>query len=78
MSVQSYLTNLASNLVLTEKEKESIGLSISTLEGRVNSYFGSAVLEKFKFGSYTRSTILSRKVDYKSDIDYMLVFENKD
>ena len=42
------------------------------------SWFGSDVIENFKFGSYTRGTILPRKVDSESDIDYMVVFNNYD
>ena len=32
--------------------------------------------EKFNFGSYTRVTILQRKADEESDVDYMVVFDN--
>lgn len=76
MSVKSYLDNCASTLVLSTNEKDSITTSISTLESRLNSYFGSSIKEKFKFGSYTRGTILPRKADENSDIDYMVVFDN--
>ena len=78
MSVNTYLSNLASNLILSDQENESIRVSINTLENRLNSWFGSAIIEKFKFGSYTRNTILPRKVDDESDIDYMIVFDNSD
>lgn len=76
MSVNSYLNSLASDLVLSNDENESIKKSISTLETRLKNWFGSAVIESFKFGSYTRGTILPRKVDSDSDIDYMVVFDN--
>lgn len=76
MSVNSYLSNSASNLVLSSSEKDSITTSINTLETRLTSYFGNNIEEKFKFGSYTRGTILPRKVDDDSDIDYMVVFDN--
>lgn len=76
MSVNSYLNSLASDLVLSDDENESIKKSISTLETRLKNWFGSAVIESFKFGSYTRGTILPRKVDSDSDIDYMVVFDN--
>lgn len=49
MSVNSYLDNCASSLVLSTNEKDSITTSISTLESRLNSYFGSSITEKFKF-----------------------------
>lgn len=76
MSVNSYLSDCASDLVLSSSEKDSITTSINTLETRLTSYFGNDIEEKFKFGSYTRGTILPRKVDDDSDIDYMVVFDN--
>ena len=76
MSINSYLTNLASQLVLSDDEKSSINTSISTLESRLNLYFGSEVVYKLIFGSFKRGTILPRKIDSNSDIDYMIVFEN--
>lgn len=40
-------------------------------------YFNNGELHKhFQFGSSTRGTILPRKVDSGSDIDYMVVFKN--
>lgn len=78
MSINSYLDNLADKLVLSENEKGSIKTSIDTLSQRLNSYFyGYGDLEEhFIFGSYTRRTILPRKIDEDSDIDYMVVFNN--
>jgi len=49
MSVNSYLVECASKLVLTSNEKDSIVTSINTLETRLDSYFGSNIQEKFKF-----------------------------
>lgn len=78
MTVNTYLSYLSSELVLSENEKTSINTSISTLEYRLNLYFGDEIIEKFKFGSSTRETILPRKADIYSDIDYMIVFNNND
>lgn len=75
MSVNSHLTSLASNLVLSEAEKLSIATSINTLSFRLNLYFSSTVTNHFQFGSSTRGTILPRKADSHSDIDYMIVFD---
>jgi len=75
MSVNTHLTNLASDLVLSDAEKSSILTSITTLETRLNKYFGSSITNHFKFGSSTRGTILPRKADSNSDIDYMVVFD---
>jgi|APCry1669189101_1035198.scaffolds.fasta_scaffold22593_2 predicted nucleotidyltransferase len=74
MSVNSHLTQLASNLVLSDGEKSGITTSINTLSVRLNAYFGSNISNHFQFGSSTRGTILPRKADSKSDIDYMVVF----
>lgn len=73
----SYLRNLASELVLSYNEKDSIATSIDTLSRRLNLYFDNGELYKhFRFGSSTRGTILPRKADIGSDIDYMVVFKN--
>ncbi len=76
MSVNSYLENLGSNLILTSSEKENIQKSINHLKECLKYYFGSEVNDQFVFGSYTRNTILPRSYDSKSDIDYMIVFNN--
>jgi hypothetical protein len=75
MSVNTHLTGLASDLVLSVSEKSSIATSISTLSSRMNAHFGSAVTSMFQFGSSTRGTILPRKADSNSDIDFMVVFD---
>jgi len=75
MSINSYLQQLASDLVLSESEKSSITTSINTIKSRLESYF-SDVTEKKTFGSYVRSTILPRKADSQSDVDLMVVFLN--
>ena len=75
MSVNSYLQNMASELVLSDTEKSSITTSINAIKSRLDSYF-SDVREKKIFGSYVRGTILPRKADSESDIDLMVVFSN--
>ncbi len=74
MSVNSHLTGLASALVLTDTEKSGIATSIATLKTRLDAYFGNTITNHFEFGSYPRVTILPRKADSNSDIDYMVVF----
>tara|TARA_R110001599_G_scaffold263015_1_gene463604 strand:- start:281 stop:1105 length:825 start_codon:yes stop_codon:yes gene_type:complete len=74
MTVNSYLTNLASAAIIRDAEKESIARSISTLEGRLRQHFGQEINRQFIFGSYSRGTILPRSMDEKSDVDYMVVF----
>lgn len=76
MSVLSYLTQRASDAVLSGDEKDSISRSISTLKTRLDSYFDSDVTNHFQFGSSTRGTILPRSMDDNSDIDYMVIFKD--
>jgi Second Messenger Oligonucleotide or Dinucleotide Synthetase domain len=78
MSVNSHLTTLASDLVLSNNEKSSISTSITTLILRLEAYFGSGITSHFQFGSNTRGTILPRKADDNSDIDYMVIFDTSD
>lgn len=76
MSVNSYLQDLGSSLVLSNSEKSSISTSVDTIKSKLSSYFGSDVTEKKLYGSYVRETILPRKADEKSDVDLMVVFDN--
>lgn len=76
MSIQTHLENTASKLVLSDIEKNSIATSISTLKYRLSDYFGTEIVQQIQFGSSTRGTILPRKADPNSDIDYMIVFNN--
>ena len=76
MSVNSYLQDLASELVLSSSEKDHVSTSLDAIKNRLSSYFGTEVKEKKVFGSYVRETILPRKADENSDIDLMVVFDN--
>ena len=76
MNINSYLRDLASKLVLSSIEKNNIEVSIDTLKQKLNHYFGDKIKGQFIFGSYSRETILPRKVDESSDVDYMIIFDN--
>ena len=76
MTVNSYLQNRASSLVIHETEKEKIQKSVNAIKSRLSSYFGSDLSDALLFGSYTRGTILPRSADSQSDIDIMAVFGN--
>lgn len=78
MTVNSYLMELASALVLSPDEKESIETSLSNLRKKIDAHFTDGIDHHFKFGSSTRGTILPRKADPNSDIDYMIVFNTDD
>ncbi|WP_411753203.1 SMODS domain-containing nucleotidyltransferase [Serratia sp. (in: enterobacteria)] len=76
MSVNSHLNIIACGAVLRDIEKQSILRSINTLRTRLGYYFPKYLQKHFIFGSYTRSTILPRKYDARSDIDYMIIFRD--
>lgn len=77
MSVLSYLTNLSSQLVLSTEERISIGVSLGFLKTKLSNWSHSSdIQEQAVFGSYDRDTILPRKYDDGSDVDYMIVFKN--
>lgn len=76
MSVLSHLTSVSSAAVLSGAETASIATSVSNLQGNIRLGLGSDVSEHFKFGSFTRETILPRKIDESSDVDYMIVFKD--
>ena len=75
MSVNTYLQNLGSSLVLSSYEKSSISTSVDTIKSRLSLYFDD-VTEKKLYGSYVRGSILPRKADEKSDVDFLVVFDN--
>jgi len=76
MTVNSYITNLAGSAIIRDSEDQGIKRSISTIQSRLNSYFGGDLARHLLFGSYTRGTILPRSMDQHSDIDYMVVFND--
>jgi hypothetical protein len=77
MTVNSHFERLASAAVLSSLEREAIKTSIITLRTRLAAWFGPEIIEHFQFGSSTRGTILPRKMDENSDIDYMVVFSDQ-
>lgn len=76
-NLNSYLANIASKLIIRDSEKEKIKASADSIKQKISWYFGNDVSKVIVFGSYSRNTILPRKVDEKSDIDIMIVFSDK-
>ena len=76
MSVLGHLQAKASTAVLSGTEQTSINTSVTTLSGRITSWFDTNLISQFRFGSSTRDTILPRAMDEKSDIDYMIVLKD--
>lgn len=77
MGISNYLHDKATEAIIRDSEKESIIKSIVTIKERLDEYFDD-VEKHFIFGSYTRNTILPRNIDKRSDIDYMVVFQDND
>jgi len=76
MTVSSYLDYIASCARLTKDEHDSIRNSISVLSQRLVRSFKDEFSDLIIFGSYKRDTILPRKMDEGSDVDYMVVFKD--
>lgn len=62
MSVNSYLSGLASNLVLSNTEKSNISTSVDTIKTRLSGIFQMKYVDEKDFWSYVRGTILPRKL----------------
>ena len=77
MSVLTYLNSLSSQLVLSTEERISIGVSLGFLKTKLSNWSHSSdIQEQSVFGSFDRETILPRRYDEGSDVDYMIVFNN--
>lgn len=76
MTINSYLTDLASYAILRDDEKASVQRSVAALQDRIANHFGRQVSRQVVFGSYSRGTILPRSMDPESDVDYMVVFSD--
>lgn len=75
MSINSYLQSLSSELIITDNERILINRYTETIKTRLSEYFNQGqIYEQFSFGSFTRKTLMPRKADNKSDVDYMVVF----
>ncbi|MCD6065866.1 MAG: hypothetical protein K0S33_692 [Bacteroidetes bacterium] len=73
-----YLNQLAAKLKLGVTEKESIGNSVKNIKDKLESFFADDGLkEVIPFGSYDRDTLLTRKIDEESDVDILIVFDEK-
>lgn len=75
MSLNSHLLATAGNLIITQSERSVIDNHIMALNVKLIWYFDSGVVkEKFTFGSFKRKTLMPRRADSRSDVDYMIVF----
>lgn len=77
MSANSHLVDTASKLIITSGERDIIDGHITSLKTKLNGYFDTgAISTYFDFGSYTRKTLMPRKADGRSDVDFMIIFSN--
>lgn len=80
ISLNSYLDDIASKLIIKGSEKDSISKSLYVFKDRMNDYFScheAVNLTEIKvFGSYDRDTNLPQSVDNGTDVDIMLVMED--
>lgn len=77
-TVENYLNDLAVNLTLPQNEKDKIDASIKVIKDKlVLAFFDYGLKEVKPIGSYDRGTLLSRKVDTESDVDILIVFDEK-
>ena len=80
MSINTYLEKTASQLIIKGEEKDSIDLSLNIFKERMKDYFNKNEFVNLKeikvFGSYQRDTNLPQSIDYKTDVDIMLVMDD--
>lgn len=80
MSINSYLEDVASKLIIRDDEREAISKSVDVFKDRMKDYFSShesVNLKEIKiFGSYDRDTDLPQSIDYDTDVDIMLVMND--
>lgn len=80
ISLNSYLDDIASKLIIKDSEKTAITNSLDVFKYRMKDYFKyheSVDLKEIKvFGSYDRDTNLPQAIDSSTDVDIMLVMED--
>lgn len=73
-----YLKNLVAKLKLDDSEVQKIQTSLDVVVNKLKDYFkDDGLKEVIPFGSYDRNTLLTRKADEESDIDILIIFEEK-
>ena len=73
MTVNTYLESIKDKAY---QQDYTISKSLTTLQMRLKHHFPYELHSHFTFGSFTRNTMLPRSFDPKSDVDYMVVFNN--
>lgn len=73
-SVNGYLMRLSRAAIVREEEKEKITRSVNRIRFLLKRHFKHEVQQVILFGSYSRHTILPRRMDQNSDVDIMILF----
>lgn len=77
MNANGYLERLANAAVIRDSEKEDIARSVNALFAKLKLHFGVSIQEPRIFGSYSRGTMLPRRMDPESDVDCLIEFSEK-
>ncbi len=76
MNVNGYLARISRSAIVRDSEKESIQRSFNRLRLLLRRHFKRSIIKQITFGSYSRRTILPRRMDEKSDVDVLIVFQD--
>lgn len=77
-ALSEYLKALIPKLKLKDGENTQISSSLAVITAKLKVFFAEDNLKEiFVFGSFERETLLTRKVDEESDIDILIVFDEK-
>lgn len=74
MTVTSYLNKISNKAIVRASDKDSIDRSINYLAQKLRTDNSITISQQFCFGSHSRGTMLPRSMDYKADVDYIVVF----
>ncbi|MBI3519045.1 MAG: nucleotidyltransferase domain-containing protein [Bacteroidetes bacterium] len=77
-AILNYLELLVEKLTLQPGEGTRITGSVNKIKGKLEKWFENDGLKEVRaFGSYDRGTLISRLVDTNSDVDIMVIFDEK-
>lgn len=77
-TVIGHLRNCAFRINMGATEKENIQRSLSVIKFRLMTEFRNEIYVPKPFGSFSRGTMLPRRIDGKSDVDLMVTFKKYD
>ena len=80
IGLHNHLKRLASDLFIKHQstERAKIDRSINVIIDRLEEYYNDQIEDVVVFGSYSRDTILPRRLDPHSDIDLLIHFDTEE